>query len=205
MQRRLLTAIRYFSSNAAEQEASHVKVDVSYMRPRHRIMASGGIPPVQFEFERDRISRRERFGKYGLASGVAVEELFPTVEEIEEEQALGLYHELNDALKQHKELQQKKKVAEEARLAELEKNLKKYPSILAKYEAGLIKQEKEKDEKELALEKRIREIQEYFGYWMDPKDPRFEVMLKQKEEEEKKAAKLAKRQEMAKKKFAENV
>lgn len=49
----------------------------------------------------------------------------------------------------------------------------------------------------------FREIQEYFGYWMDPKDPRFEVMLQQKEAEEKKSEKLAKRAEAQKKKFAE--
>lgn len=46
--------------------------------------------------------------------------------------------------------------------------------------------EANKSEKEQALESRIREIQEYFGYWIDPKDPRFTVMLKQKELEEKK-------------------
>lgn len=91
------------------------------------------------------------------------------------------------------------------RIAELEKNLKKYPATLAKYEASLVKQEQEKDEKEVALEKRIRDIQEYFGYWMDPKDPRFEVMLQQKEAEEKKAVKMAKRDEIQKKRFAENV
>lgn len=36
------------------------------------------------------------------------------------------------------------------------------------------------------LERRVREIQEYFGYWIDPADPRFSIMLQQKEVEEKK-------------------
>ncbi|CAL2030737.1 unnamed protein product [Caenorhabditis brenneri] len=192
-------------SFATASEEAAPKVDVSYLRPRHRIIAAGGMPPIQFDSERERTSRRERFGKYGLASGVPVEELFPTAEEIEEEQAMGLYREFNDVKKEYMELQQKKKAAEEARLAELEKNLKKYPAALAKYEASLVKQEREKDDKELALEKRIREIQEYFRYWMDPKDPRFEVMLQQKEAEEKKAAKMAKRDEIQKKRYAENV
>uniref|UniRef100_A0A8R1DR04 Large ribosomal subunit protein mL64 n=1 Tax=Caenorhabditis japonica TaxID=281687 RepID=A0A8R1DR04_CAEJA len=186
-------------------EGAAPKVDISLLRPRHRILAAGGMPPVEFDSERQRISRRERFGKYGLASGVSVAELFPTVEELEEEQALGVYRELNEVKKEYLELEKKKKEAEANRLAELEKNLKKYPSILAKHEASLVKQEKEKDEKELALEKRIRDIQEYFGYWMDPKDPRFEVMLQQKEAEEKKAAKMAKREEIQKKRYAENV
>ncbi|CAO4361097.1 unnamed protein product [Caenorhabditis nigoni] len=203
MLKNLRSLARTFATTASEETTQ--KVDISFLRPRHRIIASGGIPPVQFDSERERASRRERFGRYGLASGVAVEELFPTAEEIEEEQALGLYREFNEVKKEYNELQKKKKEAAVARLAELEKNLKKYPSALAKYEASLVKQEREKDEKELALEKRIRDIQEYFGYWMDPKDPRFEVMLQQKEAEEKKAAKMAKRDEIQKKRYAENV
>ncbi|CAD6186348.1 unnamed protein product [Caenorhabditis auriculariae] len=171
--------------------STNPSVDVSYMRSRHRILAAGGMPPVEFEFERERAARRERFGRFGLKSGVPVEELFPTVEELEEEKALGLYRELNDVMREHTDLQAKKKIKEAARLAELEKNLKSYPQKLAKYEASLVKSEREKDAKELALEKRIREIQEYFGYWMDPKDPRFEVMLQQKEQEEKEGYSMA--------------
>ncbi|CAI5439020.1 unnamed protein product [Caenorhabditis angaria] len=193
--------IRRLSTNS-EQIA---KVDVSYLRPRHRILAAGGVPPVEFDYERERAARRERFGKFGLASGVSVEELYPTVEEIEEEYAIGLFKELNEVKQEYLELKKKQDEAHKNRLAELEKNLKKYPAALEKYEASLVKQEKLKDEKEIALEKRIREIQEYFGYWMDPKDPRFEVMLEQKEAEEKKAVKLAKREEVQKKRYAEVV
>ena len=57
---------------------------------------------------------------------------------------------------------------------------------MAAYYASQVKAETEKSEQDKVLERRIREIQEYFGYWIDPKDPRFEVMLKQKEAEEKK-------------------
>lgn len=72
------------------------------------------------------------------------------------------------------------------RLQKLAKNEANYADVLAKFEASNVKAEKEKSEKEEKLERRIREIQEYFGYWIDPKDPRFEVMLAQKEAEEKK-------------------
>lgn len=85
------------------------------LRPRHRIIAAGGMPPVQFDSERERASRRERFGKYGLKSGVPVEELFPTAEEIEEEEAIGLFREFNNAKKEYKELQKKKRESELAR------------------------------------------------------------------------------------------
>ena len=72
------------------------------------------------------------------------------------------------------------------RLAEIRKNEKNYEKKLAAYYASQVKAETEKSEQDKVLERRIREIQEYFGYWIDPKDPRFEVMLKQKEAEEKK-------------------
>ncbi|PAV75051.1 hypothetical protein WR25_06375 [Diploscapter pachys] len=175
------------------------------LRPRHRILIEGGIPPVEFEWEKKRTARRQRFGQFGLASGVNLEELWPTVEEIEEEEAIGMYRELQAVLQEHKQLVAERKKTEAARDKEIQANIKKYPAMLKKYEASQIKAEKEKDEKELTLERRIREIHEYFGYWLDPKDPRFGVMLQQKEAEEKKAEKMAKRAEKEKKKFADIV
>ena len=83
------------------------------------------------------------------------------------------------------------------------KKLRSYPSLLAKFNESAKKAEKEKDEKEALLESRMRDIHEYFGYWMDPKDPRFEVMLEQKNAEEKKAEKEKKRAEVQKKRIAE--
>ncbi|PIO72592.1 Mov34/MPN/PAD-1 family protein [Teladorsagia circumcincta] len=167
-------------------EEAGPRLDISGLKPRHRVIAAGGMPPLEFEWERKRNAQRERFGTYGLKSGIDPSLCWPTVEEIEEEQAVGLYREYETCVREMKVLKQKKEAKEAARIAELEKNLEKYPEVLAKYEASQIKAEKERDEKEIALENRIREIQEYFGYWMDPKDPRFEVMLQQKEQEEKK-------------------
>lgn len=69
-------------------------------------------------------------------------------------------------------------------------NFDYYTTELDAFEASLQKVETDKTEKEQALESRIREIQEYFGYWIDSKDPRFAVMLKQKELEEKKVKKI---------------
>ncbi|CAJ0592544.1 unnamed protein product [Cylicocyclus nassatus] len=187
---------------ATNVERDVPKTDISALKPRHRVIAAGGMPPLEFEWERQRSAQMERFGMYGLKSGVDPGICWPTVEEIEEEKAIGLYREYDTCLREMKALKQKQKEKEAARLAELEKNLKKYPEALAKFEASQVKAEKERDAKEIALENRIREIQEYFGYWMDPKDPRFEVMLQQKEQEEKKAAKMARRAELQKKKIA---
>lgn len=74
------------------------------------------------------------------------------------------------------------------RLEEVLKSEANYEKKLADYYASQVQAETEKSEQEKVMERRIREIQEYFGYWIDPNDPRFEVMLKQKEAEEKKVS-----------------
>lgn len=47
---------------------------------RHRIIAEGGIPPLQYENEREKSVLAERFGEYGLKSGVDIRKLWPTIE-----------------------------------------------------------------------------------------------------------------------------
>lgn len=47
---------------------------------RHRLIAEGRLPPVSYEWEKELWAKRERFGTYGLASGINPEELWPTVE-----------------------------------------------------------------------------------------------------------------------------
>ncbi|KJH44820.1 hypothetical protein DICVIV_09139 [Dictyocaulus viviparus] len=201
--------IRTFSTRAenelrteAKDEHHHI-LDISGLKARHRVIAAGGMPPLEFNWERQRKGQRERFGIYGLKSGIDPSICWPTVEEIEEEQAVGLYREYETCIREMKVLKQSRQAEEVARIEELENNLKNYPDKLAKYEMTLVKAEKERDAKEIALENRIREIQEYFGYWIDPNDQRFEVMLRQKEEEEKKAAKMARRAELQKKTIAD--
>lgn len=77
---------------------------------------------------------------------------------------------------------------EHSRLDEIRRNEEKYEQKLAEYYASQEKAVEEKSEQDKKQDKRIREIQEYFGYWIDPKDPRFDLMLKQKEAEEKKVS-----------------
>lgn len=47
---------------------------------RHRLIAEGRLPPISYEWEKELWAKRERFGTYGLASGVNPDELWPTVE-----------------------------------------------------------------------------------------------------------------------------
>ncbi|KAE9547731.1 hypothetical protein FO519_009058 [Halicephalobus sp. NKZ332] len=184
-----------------EEPAIPKKIRTS-LNERHRIIAEGGVPPVTYDFEKEKWGLRTRFGLHGLASGVDIRKLWPTVEEAEEAKALKFYRKYEEAKEIGLKNEKEKKKAVEKKLAEIRKNEENYEKKLAAYYASQVKAETEKSEQDKVLERRIREIQEYFGYWIDPKDPRFEVMLKQKEAEEKKAEKLAKRLAIQKKKIA---
>jgi hypothetical protein len=54
--------------------------------------------------------------------------------------------------------------------------------MLAEYyeERDNVSDQKKIEEEE--LQKNIRRVQEYFGYWVDPKDPRFQLMLSELDE-----------------------
>uniref|UniRef100_A0A0N5AU23 Large ribosomal subunit protein mL64 n=1 Tax=Syphacia muris TaxID=451379 RepID=A0A0N5AU23_9BILA len=162
------------------------------LNERHRLIAEGKIPLVTYEWEKEKWGKRMRFGKYGLASGVSPSDLWPTVEEVEEEESFHLYRPFSEVMKEVKSSAEKRKSMLQRRMEELAKNESNYENRLKQYEASLVKVEEKKSEAEAKMEKRILEIQEYFGYRIDPKDPRFEVMFQQKEAEEKKATFLMK-------------
>jgi hypothetical protein len=78
------------------------------------------------------------------------------------------------------------------RLQKIEENWKKHDKMLEEYyeeKAQSIDLKKMEGEE---LQRKVREVQEYFGYWVDPKDPRFEFMLEQRTDEIKLQDKLEK-------------
>ncbi|GMR53565.1 hypothetical protein PMAYCL1PPCAC_23760, partial [Pristionchus mayeri] len=146
-----------------------------------------------------------RLGPYSAArnANVRLSVGWPRAEEVEREKSWGTFTPLSVVKEQSAAIVAEKQKKDRNRLDKIIKNEMNYGAMLKKYENSQMKAEKEKDEKDAVMERRMREIHEYFGYWMDPKDPRFEVMLQQKEAQEKMADKLAKRAELVKKKIAE--
>lgn len=53
---------------------------LSKIKLNHRIIAEGGIPPLEYENEKEKLVLAERFGEYGLKSGVDIRKLWPTIE-----------------------------------------------------------------------------------------------------------------------------
>ena len=50
------------------------------LNERHRTLVEGGIPPVTYDFEKQKWAQKQRFGNFGVASGVDIRTLWPTVE-----------------------------------------------------------------------------------------------------------------------------
>ena len=59
----------------------------------------------------------------------------------------------------------------------IEANWKKHDKMLAEYLEEKSKAVDEKTTQEQELQRQVREVQEYFGYYVDPRDPRFRLML----------------------------
>jgi len=180
------------------------KRNVSRMRPWHQMLVNKQVPPVKFNWQLERNALKARFAKYGRKSGVNPGLLWPTDRELDEQQALDrdMQPHLLDALRTLSSEQKAEALKRTKRFAEVEANEKKYSKMLAEFEAEQRKVEKDTSEYEAKQQEKIREIQEYFGYWIDPKDPRFAVMQQQKEAEEQKSAKAARKAEIQKKKVA---
>ncbi|CAD5208533.1 unnamed protein product [Bursaphelenchus xylophilus] len=193
--RRSLAGVRRYSSENKKRIPSGLK-------EIHQTQIEGGIPPLNYEQQRDKVWLGRQFGRYGLAANIELGKLWPTVEEINEINELKFYRPAKEAV----ELAQKIAKEEEARkrkhIETVKKNLQDYDKVLSEYKESLNAPPAEKTPEELANERRMQEIQEYFGYWIDPSDPRFEVMLKQKEAEEAKAEKMAKKEEKKKRTVA---
>uniref|UniRef100_A0A0K0G157 Large ribosomal subunit protein mL64 n=1 Tax=Strongyloides venezuelensis TaxID=75913 RepID=A0A0K0G157_STRVS len=96
------------------------------LNPRHKNIAEGKINPIQYDWEKEVSQLRERFGTYGLASGVDLSHLWPTVEEINEIQACKMYSPFKDVLEMAKLEGEKKEKELNERMKTLEENEKMY-------------------------------------------------------------------------------
>ncbi|CAD5205437.1 unnamed protein product [Bursaphelenchus okinawaensis] len=190
-----MTLLRRSVVQIRQQSSSAKKNITKGLNEVHRTQVEGGVPPLNYDQQRDKVWLGRHFGQYGVASNVEIGKLWPTVEEIQEINELKFYRPVKEAIELSQKLAKEEQERQRKHLEKVEKNLKDYDKQLAEYYEGLNAPPPEKTPQELANERRVQEIQEYFGYWIDPTDPRFEVMLKQKEAEEAKAEKMAKKEE----------
>ncbi|KAG7459300.1 hypothetical protein MATL_G00209160 [Megalops atlanticus] len=142
---------------------------------------------------------RKLFGRYGFASGVDPEQLWPSSEELkemitEEKEWQPSLEEMLTNIRAKEQERAKKLQSREKLIAA---NMAKMPQMVAEWrrESRDIKR-KQKEEK-ARRERLLAEARERFGYVLDPRSPKFLDMVKEIEKEEKKKRKLLKRQKKA--------
>ncbi|KAL3108676.1 hypothetical protein niasHT_019197 [Heterodera trifolii] len=180
--------LRYFCPRQFRQFAA---TSFCTLSPRHRIIAEGGMPPLEYEFEREKWAMGERFGRYGLRGGVDISKLWPTVEEIEEVKAVRRFRTAKEAQHIAKMESEKEQIRRKNRLDRIERNWATYDAQLAEFNQREVQTEAEKETADQELKRQVEEVRNYFGYWVDPNDPRFSVMLKHREDTLKMEAKMA--------------
>uniref|UniRef100_A0A8R1TQP1 Large ribosomal subunit protein mL64 n=1 Tax=Onchocerca volvulus TaxID=6282 RepID=A0A8R1TQP1_ONCVO len=191
-----------FLNSLEEQCGSKKTKVVSRLTERHRLIAEGRLPPITYEWEKKLWAKRERFGMYGLASGVKPEELWPSIEEIQEEEAIGWYMKYNDVLKTVENAKKSKHAATLTRLEEVAALEDKYPEKLKEFLESRKEVVPVKSKQQLEAEQRAKDMLEYYGYEILPNDPRFPILFERMTEAKKKAVKLAEKEELSLKKHA---
>jgi len=141
--------------------------------------------------------RKALYGKFGRRSGVEPGVMWPSEEELNdiiefEKEWEPSVQRMWAKSKEEKELEQKERCQKRELV---EKQMAKMPEYINQYRAKLAKAdeaERKQQEKRKAL---VDEAREYFGYDLDPRDPRFEQMQLKKEEEEKNLKKKKKKED----------
>uniref|UniRef100_A0A5S6Q961 Large ribosomal subunit protein mL64 n=1 Tax=Trichuris muris TaxID=70415 RepID=A0A5S6Q961_TRIMR len=184
-----------------------VSLDISRMSDWHRTIYRGDCPKAnEYRWQSERRALRKRFAMYGKASGVDLSVLWPNDAELENLK----YEEEHWKPKFESTIQLEKVMAMKAdertqqRIRNVEENAKNYGKALKEYNDKLEKKEREKLLAKQENERKIREIQDHFGYPVDPSDPRFVSLMEKKRLEERKAARAAKKKAMQEKMIAQS-
>lgn len=140
---------------------------------------------------------RANYARFGKKSQLNPGICWPTREEVLEtiEYDKIFHPPLADRLKKVEEA----RLVKEKHLQEVEEDVDKNMANLDKWIADYNSKIEKKKSEQIALkqkkEKLIDEICEYLGYDIDPRDPRFQEAVEQRDKEQKKARKVKKQQE----------
>lgn len=197
-----------FAENAAES-AQYAEADQTEEERLYRIRNISGLKPSDYKkhhgvpdvtpydhHQRTLRWHRRQVGLYGTNCGVDPALCFTTKEEME---SLTEYEKVafDKTIKQVREeaLQKEAHEKEERRLREkrVAENLKKVEAWKEEIRNRMAKKEVEVSEAKQKRERLLEEVRRHFGYTIDFRDEKFQIMLELKEQEMRKQAKLEKK------------
>ncbi|CAG0887869.1 unnamed protein product [Cyprideis torosa] len=143
--------------------------------------------------------QRKMFGTYGSASGINPGICWPRKDELEEmEVAEKLEVSSEDLITRIQRIKRRKQKEKEALIAKdklFQRNMLKQPALIAAFEKRQKKILEEEDLQRIKKEELVEEVRAYFGYRIDPADPKFQEMVEKKKKEEAKREKELKKRE----------
>ncbi|OON23639.1 hypothetical protein X801_00454 [Opisthorchis viverrini] len=134
--------------------------------------------------------KRRLFGEYGFISGVDPSILFVDPEVASFESSLGQATErpIEEVLEEAKQAKAAFDELVNERIKNVKSNMKKMPELIEKHEFQKSKQHSISEVEEQKRRAILEEARDRFGYYLDPRDPKF-IKLKQEIEEREKLAK----------------
>jgi len=185
-------------------ERDHLEAlrNISRMEKRYRDRMLHVMEPPEpldyiAELHQSQAQRRKLYAKYGRKSSVDPGVMWPSEKELAEsiefeqdwEPSLQkMWRKLEDDRAQlAKERREKNEL--------VERQMAKMPSIVDQYRTRLSKTDEAERKQREKKQELLEQARDFFGYYLDPKDPRFEQMALEKEEEEKRLKKKKKREE----------
>ncbi|XP_059847854.1 large ribosomal subunit protein mL64 [Hypanus sabinus] len=170
-----------------------------HARPLGLDLSGHYVPgPEAPEWQRGPRAQRRRFAAVGAASGIPAASLWPQAAELsllrEQERAEPTLQQMWSNIRDR---EAERRQRERSRQKLIAANMAKMPKMVEEWRRGKqeakVKQREEKAKRErLLAEARVR-----FGYSIDPRNSKFQEMVKELEKEEKKQKKLMKRRQKA--------
>jgi hypothetical protein len=149
----------------------------------------------QLPFQNTVTHKRKMYAQFGRDSGINPGIMWPTVEELRKKVAhenewTETLQSMMEKVRLEKEELEKKT---EERKQDILQKMADLPNMIKDVEDRRKKKEAETEKLRMKKQRMIDEIQQHFGYRIDPNDEKFQEMLAQKEKEEKKLEKEAKK------------
>jgi len=160
--------------------------------------------PLEAKYDLQMKRLRANYARFGKSSRLNPGLCWPTRAEILETAEYDKIFEppLETKLKNAREAQMATEEQKREVEAEVDKNMANLDKWISEYYGKIEKKKAEVEALKQKKEKLIDEICEYLGYDIDPRDPRFQEAVDQREKEQKKARKVKKQQESYEKMIA---
>ncbi|XP_054713066.1 growth arrest and DNA damage-inducible proteins-interacting protein 1-like [Uloborus diversus] len=187
-----------------EEEISEKRFKARLPERLYRSFVKKEALPLESKYDFRMTRLRKYYARYGKDSKLNPGICWPTREQILETIHYDKIFEppLQETLSKvenarlEKEEKQKQEEAEvDKNMANLDKWMKEYYAKIEQKKADILELRKKR-------EKLVEEISEYLGYEIDPRDPRFQEAVQQRDKERKKAVKAKKQQESYEKMIA---